>query len=292
MVVSHHPLVRRLPWSAGPADAELAGGPALLAGVELTDAPALRWYGMDPPALIVGSSQRLDEIDLAASAAAGLRIHRRRSGGGAVLSADMLMLDLAIPRAHPLYLDDVTESYRWIGEVWAAALRELGIDAGAVPVGAARGDAQTLDLLLRRVCFGGLSPYEVVVGQRKLVGLAQVRRRGGALYQSGVYLRWAPQRTAALMAAAPSERARLERLLAARVAGLDELVQAPGATAVAAAFEAALARLAGLAPDDDGWSEAEIAARTAELERYAAIAGEASTLQDDAGGYTDPPASS
>jgi lipoate-protein ligase A len=257
--------IRRLPWSVGPADAELAGGPALLAGVEQTGAPALRWYSMCPHALIVGSSQRLDEIDQAACAAAGLRIHRRRSGGGAVLSADMLMLDLALPHAHPLFLDDVTESYRWIGEVWTAALRELGIDAQAATVGAARADAQTLGPLLRRVCFGGLSPYEVVVGRRKLVGLAQARRRAGALYQAGIYLRWAPRRTAGLMAAAPGERAELERQLEARVAGLEELCDTPAASVVIAAFEAALTQLAGLAPADDNWSDGEVAAR------YAAI---------------------
>jgi lipoate-protein ligase A len=248
----------------------LAGGPALLAGVEQTGVPAVRWYGMDPPALIVGSSQRLEEIDQAACAASGLRIHRRRSGGGAVLSADMLMLDLALPRAHPLYIDDVTESYRWIGEVWAAALRHLGVDGRVASVGAARADAHALDPLVRRVCFGGLSPYEVMVEQRKLVGLAQVRRRGGALYQVGMYLRWAPQHTAALMAATPGERVVLEQQLAARVAGLEELCDASSGEVIAA-VESALARLAGFALSDDAWSEGEIAARAAEAGRYAAI---------------------
>jgi lipoate-protein ligase A len=271
MSISDRHMARRLPPSARPADFELAGGPALLAGVEQTGVPALRWYGMEPPALIVGSSQRLDEIDRAACAAAGLRIHRRRSGGGAVLSADMLMLDLALPRAHQLYLDDVTESYRWIGEVWAAALRDLGLDTDVASVAAARADAQALDPLVRRVCFGGLSPYEVAVGGRKLVGLAQVRRRGGALYQVGIYLHWAPARTAALLAATPGERLVLERQLAARVVGLEQLCDAPRAAEVIAAVESALARLAGFALLDDDWSAEEVAARNAEAGRYAAI---------------------
>jgi lipoate-protein ligase A len=271
MAISEQHAVRRLPWSAGPADIELAGGPALLAGVEQTGVPALRWYGMDPPALIVGSSQRLEEIDQAACAVAGLCIHRRRSGGGAVLSADMLMLDLALPRSHPLYLDDVTESYRWIGEVWAAALRDLGLGVSVASVAAARADTQALDPLVRRVCFGGLSPYEVVMGRRKLVGLAQVRRHGGALYQVGIYQRWAPRHTAALLAATPGERVVLERQLAARVAGVEEVCDAPGAAEVIATVESALERLAGLALSDDVWSDGEIAVRTAEVGRYAAI---------------------
>src|SRR5262245_43146678 len=271
MAISERHTARRLPPSAGPADIELAGGPALLAGVEQTGMPALRWYGMDPPALIVGSSQSLDEIDRAACAAAGLRIHRRRSGGGVVVSTDMLMLDLVLPRGHSLYVDDVTESYRWIGEVWATALRDLGVDANVVSVEAARADARSLDPLVRRVCFGGLSPYEVVIGQRKLVGLAQVRRRAGMLYQAGVYRRWAPQPTTALLAAAPDERAKLERQLAARVVGLEELHDAPSAAAVTAAVEAALARLEGFALFDDTWGDGEVAMRAMGMERYAAI---------------------
>jgi lipoate-protein ligase A len=37
-------------------------------------------------------------------------------------------------------------------------------------------------------CYGGLSPWEVVVGQRKLVGLAQVRRSTGILLVAGLLL--------------------------------------------------------------------------------------------------------
>jgi lipoate-protein ligase A len=41
---------------------------------------------------------------------------------------------------------------------------------------------------LKWACFGGLSPWEVVVGQRKIVGLAQVRRRTGVLLASGTLI--------------------------------------------------------------------------------------------------------
>jgi len=263
-----------LPWSAEPAPAQLAGGAALLAGLERVGAPALRWYRIAPAALLLGSSQRPDEIDHAACTAAGLTIHRRGSGGGAVLAdSTMLLLDLALPRGHPLYRDDVAESYRWIGEVWAAALRELGIGARALPVAEARADAESLDPLLKRVCFGGLSPYEALVGRRKVVGLAQIRRRGGALFQAGVHLRWEPQRIAALMAATSTERAGLAQQLAARVAGLEELCggKASDAATLIAAFETALARLSGLVPSEAGWTVEERAARAASIARYAAI---------------------
>jgi lipoate-protein ligase A len=267
-------VIRRLPASDEPAAIQLAGGPALLKGLEQTGVPAMRWYRITPPALLLGSSQRPHEADLAACVSAGVTVHRRGSGGGVVLSDEgMLSLDLALPREHPLAVNDVTESYRWFGDLWAAALRDLGLDTLVVPVVAARADAATLDVLTRRVCFGALSPYEVTVGRRKLVGLAQIRRRAGMLFQAGVYLRWEPWRTAALVAAAGPERAALAARLAERVTGLDALcgVQAPDIAAVTAAVEAALARRCRFVLADDDWRDDERAARMEAMARYAAI---------------------
>jgi lipoate-protein ligase A len=267
-------IIRRLPTSVGLASAQLATGSALLAGLEQTGLPALRWQRIEPPALLLGSAQRTSEIDLAACAAAGVSVHRRGSGGGIVLSdATLLLLDLALPEGHPLLIRDVTESYRWLGEVWAAALRTLALDAWPVPVALARADTQALEPLLKRVCFGGRSPYEVLVGERKLVGLAQIRRRGGALFQAGIYLRWAPSATAALLSATATERAALAERLGERVVGLDELVggPAPDAAPVIAAVETALMRFAPLSPVDDEWRAEELSAQTAALARYAAI---------------------
>jgi lipoate-protein ligase A len=250
--------IRQLPWSLAPADQQIAWSGALLDGLEHADEPALRWYGMAPDALLLGSSQRPSEIDPAACAAAGVSAHRRLSGGGVVHSGDLLSLDLALPRGHPLFREDVTDSYRWLGEVWARALQGLGVAARVLPIGEARADTQALDPLLKKVCFGGLSPYEVMVGQRKLVGLAQIRRRAGALFQCGVYLRWAPWRTAALLAAPAEQRVDLAERLAARVAGLDSLGgAAPGQTALIDALAAPLADLAGLRLRPDTWSQDE-----------------------------------
>ncbi len=253
------------------ADFQLAGAAALLAGLEHSHSPALRWYRFDPPALLLGSSQPPQVIDVAACAQAGLSVHRRRSGGGVVLGDEtLLMLDLALPREHPLNLDNVTEAYRWLGEVWVEALHHLGLAAYTVSIAEARADSKALSGAIQHVCFGGLSPYEAAVAQHKVVGLAQVRRRPGVLFQCGVHLRWNPLRTAALMAA--PDRAALAEQLAARVAGLTELLGRPvDAAQVIMAFEAALTQVAGLTPVDAIWNAAEQAARSAELQRYAEL---------------------
>lgn len=266
--------IRRLPFSSGSAAAEMAAASALLHGLEQTNTPALRWYTFEAPALVLGSSQRLTEVDMAASAKQSISIHRRRSGGGAVLGdANMVMLDLALPVGHPLYREDVTESYRWIGDVWTAALHDLGLNSWPISVAEARSDTAMLDPLVKRVCFGGRSPYEPMVDQRKIVGLAQIRRRGGALYQIGVHLVWSPQRNADLIAASEAEREHLAQLLGQRVAGLSDVLPNPPAfETVIELFESALTRLTGMTIVDDDWLEVERAAQQSELPRYAAIA--------------------
>lgn len=263
--------MRQVPWSEGAADVQLAAGLALLEGVAHTGVPAMRWFRTLPAALLLGSSQRLQDVDQAACAAAGVAVHRRASGGGAVLcNAALLMLDVALPQGHRLLLSDVTLSYRWLGEVWAAALRMLGVPAAPIAIDEARSDALALDAVLKRVCFGGRSPFEVLAGGHKVVGLAQIRRRGGALLQSALYVRWDPWQTAALIAASASERAVLAERLALRVAGFDQVCSAQ-AMQVRAAVEAACVRHAGLQPMATDWEPIERDAQAAALARYAPL---------------------
>ena len=152
--------IRLLPWSAAPADYELASSAAMLAGVEETGQPAMRWYEMAPPALVLGSGQRPADVNIAACAALGVPVVRRSSGGGAVFTGVSLSLDVALPPDDPLDSHDITESYRWLGEVWVAALASLGIHGRLVSVAEARADAQGLSPLLKRVCYAGLSPMK------------------------------------------------------------------------------------------------------------------------------------
>jgi lipoate-protein ligase A len=265
---------RQLPLGTGPAERDLAWGAALLGAIDTEPRPALRWYEAREPALVIGSGQRIADIDAAACAAAGIRVHRRASGGTAVLFVPgLIMQDIALPRAHPLYVDDVSESYRWLGAVWATTLAALGVPAEPVSVAAARADTQANDALLRRACFGGLSPYEV-------------RRRQGALLQVGLYTRWPGRELADLLTLPAAERGALVERLAARVAGLDELVAAPpGLAAVAAAFAAALAQHQGAALEPTEWGEADLAAAEDARPRFA-------PLSLDAGATVGPPPAS
>jgi lipoate-protein ligase A len=140
------------------------------------------------PALVLGSAQPEETVDRAACAADGLHVLRRGSGGGAVLcDPGLLEVDVALPAGHPLLVDDVSESYRFLGAAWLEALEALGVEGRLVAVAEARAVDDDRRAAARLACYAGLSPYEVVDADgAKLVGFCQRRRRGAALYQSGL----------------------------------------------------------------------------------------------------------
>lgn len=246
----HDRVWRRLPDAHEDMGWQLAHTDALFAGLEAGAPPSLRWYVPAQTALVLGRSQGIQRADVDAANRAGIAVYGRTSGGGAVLvERDALSMDVALPAGHPLLTRDVTLSYQWIGEVWADALRALGIvGARAIPTEEVRAiPALTSDDPLRLACYGTLSPWEVVVDGRKVVGLSQIRRRAGGVYPIGVHLSWHPERLVELLALDAKSRRELVEALYGRVAALDELVgQHLVASAVIAAVEAALAARLGV----------------------------------------------
>nr|WP_162251559.1 hypothetical protein [Nocardioides sp. Root682] len=142
----------------------------------------------DHSALVLGSAQDHTVADADATAAAGLDVVRRRSGGGAVFvdPARSVWLDVVVPRTDPRWSDDVRKATYWLGEAWQRALSTLGLETELY-----RGGLEQTPWG-RLVCFAALGPGEVLVGGRKLVGISQRRTRAGARFQCIAYDRWDP----------------------------------------------------------------------------------------------------
>ena len=254
---------RRLPFSTEPMGRQLALSEAVLAQLAATCAPALRWYIPAAPALVIGNGQKPGMTDMDACRAANIHIYRRTSGGSVVLvNADLLSLDVLVPADHPLATTDVVRAYQWIGDLWTNALHALGAaKTRAIPTEEVRAIPELAkDDPLRLACFGTLSPWEVVIGKRKLVGLCQVRRRPGVLYQTGLHLRFDPKALGALLDLNNTTRKTLGTRLHNAVVALDEATGHPiAAEAVIAAFERSLTTTlsATLTPTD--YTPAELA---------------------------------
>jgi lipoate---protein ligase len=204
----------------------------LLSSIQPGDPPILYWSVADPTGLVLGFSQKLDVLNTTELAGHPLPIYHRRAGGTAVLvGPHLLSLDVLLPGDHPLVLPDIVESYRWFGEAWVATLLQLGVQTRIVHPAEARAqqalrkqpETCTYEMLLNRACYGTLSPYEVIAGQRKVVGLDMIRRRAGSLLQAGVLLHWDTSLLARLLGHTEEEQALLQHGLNERAVGLDTL---------------------------------------------------------------------
>ncbi|MBB3222636.1 lipoate--protein ligase family protein [Pseudoduganella umbonata] len=154
---------------------------------ETVTEPRLRLWTYRAPGVVLGCSQGALRERLDGGHALAASIVQRGSGGGAVLTGPwMVSASIVLPPEHPLLGRGTLSSYRWLGALHAGLLRDVGIAAHAVPPEEAR--LRQADARLKWACYGGLSPWEVVVGRRKIVGLAQLRRRTGVLLTSGTLI--------------------------------------------------------------------------------------------------------
>ncbi len=254
---------RRLPYNTAGTGRQLALSESLFS--QLTQ-PALYWYTAHSPAVVLGASQKLDILGIT-NASAELAIYRRASGGTLMLSGEKLLsLDVALPPDSRLFSPEITGAYRWFGENWVTTLAGLGIGSRLVGPDEARTQRLALDSagpfenLARLVCFGTLSPYEVVaLDGRKLVGLSQVRRKAGILLQAGVYLDWPAADFVHILNLGSAERVYLSDILGQKAAGLNEMagrVLTP--SDIIAGFEESLEKKGVVRLEAANWSAAEL----------------------------------
>jgi lipoate---protein ligase len=158
----------------------------------IPDAPTPQiWvHQLTAPALVLGSTQSDDVVDLAACARSGVEVVRRRSGGGAVWLApdEVVWIDVIIPRGTTGWSDDVHRPMVWLGHHVAAAFRSCGVDDVEVHDGAMLTTEHS-----RLICFDGLGPGELTrSGGAKLVGISQRRTRSAARLQCCWYSEYRP----------------------------------------------------------------------------------------------------
>lgn len=125
----------------------------------------LRFYRWNPSAVTLGYFQSVeDEVDLDALKRYGIDLNRRISGGGAVLnSAEGEITYSIVMEENDLRISsDPTESYRYLCHGIIEGLEILGIEAQFKPIN------------------------DIIVGQRKISGNAQIRRFGAVLHHGTI----------------------------------------------------------------------------------------------------------
>ena len=156
---------------------------AILTAVAEGEAPCtLRFFAWEPPCLSIGYSQAADEVDITKCQRAEVDFVRRPTGGRAILHTDELTYSIVAPQDEPRVIGGVVESYRRLSAGLVKGLRLLGIDVAQAE--AKHGQ----DADVSAACFDAPSAYEVTAAGKKLVGSAQVRRKGTVLQHGSLPL--------------------------------------------------------------------------------------------------------
>ncbi|MEP6296180.1 MAG: hypothetical protein ABJ382_02555, partial [Ilumatobacter sp.] len=163
--------------------------------------PEVWVHDVTRPALVLGSTQRADGIvDTEACERAGFEVVRRRSGGGAVLlvPGEVTWVDVILPAGAPGWSDDVHRPMVWLGERLAEAFTAAGIEGSRVHAAGLIATEHS-----RLICFDGLGPGELTLGDAKLVGVSQRRTRTAARLQCCWYSSYDPATLTRLLVGAP-----------------------------------------------------------------------------------------
>lgn len=138
--------------------------------------PTLRLYSWSPPCLSLGNAQPISQIDPTRLSAYGWDIVRRSTGGRAILHTDELTYSVTAPLEDPNFEGGVLQSYKYISDGLISALSILGLQVEIQPEVVLSEQERS-----QPVCFQMPSSYEITVNEKKLVGSAQLRRKGGVL---------------------------------------------------------------------------------------------------------------
>ena len=166
----------RLIMSA-PADGatNMAIDEAILHTVANGEEPStLRFFSWAPPCLSIGRSQSARDADLKRLTIEGWDLVRRPTGGRAILHIDELTYSIVAQTSDPRVGGGVIESYRRLSAGLLAGLRQLGLS----PQNDAMLESHTTN---GPICFEETSNYEITIGNRKLLGSAQLRKPGAVL---------------------------------------------------------------------------------------------------------------
>ena len=131
--------------------------------------PTLRFYGWDPSAVVIGYFQCLaDEVDLALAKEKGVHVVRRITGGGACFLEEDLTYSVIAPES--CFSRDILKSYEEICSCLVRALKKVGIEAVFRPIN------------------------DVWVGEKKISGSAQTRKKGAILHHGTLLWKVDPER--------------------------------------------------------------------------------------------------
>lgn len=215
------PAMRFVPCSSHDGFTNMAIDEAILESyIAGNTPPTLRLYRFAPPAVTIGLSQKMSAELVASIEERGIDVVRRPTGGRAVLHMNDLTYSFVggdVSREGGFLSTSITTSYKEISQGLIAAFRLLGVASELGEVGAGYRHLQD--------CFMATTGCDLHHKGTKLIGSAQVRRRGAVLQHGSVPLNQDPALMASILQEPSPGKLRHKNLfdLVGRQIGIEEL---------------------------------------------------------------------
>lgn len=158
----------------------------LLNEMKPDDEPIIHFYEFVKPSFTFGVFVKPEDIMNQKVFIKDFDFSKRPTGGGVLFHVWDFAFSCLIPKNHPGFKDDVMDSYKYINDKVAEALKDFITKEGdfsLLPI-----EPEPLDPHCKNFCFAKPTKYDVMYGGKKLAGAAQRRKQQGYLHQGSISL--------------------------------------------------------------------------------------------------------
>jgi len=156
--------------------------------IESGSPETVRFYSFKPAAVTIGRLQSLDDIDVGFCTKNGIDVVRRLTGGRAVLHSRDFTFSFIINKNNPVFKGSIYDTYKSISAPFLSALLHLGFRARWEKFNHHRMGKNKNNLVHNPLCFASTTRYELTIEGRKILGIAQYRKKNAILVQGSLVL--------------------------------------------------------------------------------------------------------
>ena len=154
----------------------------LLQAMQVDDAPTLHLYKWKGDSITYGHFIKTAHFfDTANLRKNFFELGKRPTGGGIIFHSWDYTFSLLVPSNYRLFSANTLDNYQWINQIVLEAIQELYPD----PLSMYEKDVAYKGNT-KYFCMAKPTIYDILLGQKKVVGAAQRRRRNGLLHQGSV----------------------------------------------------------------------------------------------------------
>lgn len=154
----------------------------LLHAMQPDDAPILHLYRWKRESISYGHFIKVGHFfDMAKLRKNFFELAKRPTGGGIIFHSWDYTFSLLIPSNNKYFSENTLENYRWINQIVLQAIQDLYEDTLSIHKKQIAYKGNT-----KYFCMAKPTIYDIVLGQKKVGGAAQRRRRNGLLHQGSL----------------------------------------------------------------------------------------------------------